>query len=166
MDTRDSCDCSTQNEVHSSNPAQPEQIRLRGSLPHYQPLRQISPIGVQVKPRSDYACQHLGVVADFGRSSLPRRTSRPAATCVHVNQGAGAISCWLLHAAFALRRNSFPAERTYIDNHPRPHPRDMAETRGPAPHLFVAEPQKRLNELQNIALRKLAVRPSITEHAP
>ena len=42
----------------------------------------------------------------------------------------------------------------------------MAETRGAAPFLLVAEPQEQLHELQNIALRKLAVRRSITEHAP
>ena len=63
-----------------------------------------------------------GVVADFGRSSLPRRTSRPAATCLHVNQGSGPISCRVLHTGFAFRRKSFPAEKTYFDNHPRLHP--------------------------------------------
>jgi hypothetical protein len=49
-----------------------------------------------------------GDVADFGGSSLPRRTSRPAATCVHVNQGTGPISCRLLHTGFALRRFENP----------------------------------------------------------
>jgi hypothetical protein len=41
---------------------------------------------------------------------------------VHVNQGSGPISCRVLHTGFAFRRKSFPAERTYIDNHPRLHP--------------------------------------------
>jgi len=73
----------------------------------------------QVEWRSGFP---VGVVADFGRSSLPRRTSRPAAICVHVNQGSGPISCRVLHTGFAFRRKSFPAERTYFDNHPRLHP--------------------------------------------
>jgi len=47
---------------------------------------------------------------------------RPAASCVHVNQGSGPISGRVLHTGFAFRRKSFPTERTYFDNHPRLHP--------------------------------------------
>jgi hypothetical protein len=63
-----------------------------------------------------------GVVAHFCRSSLPRRTSRIAATCVHVNQSSRPISWHLLHTKFALRRKSFPAERTCLNNQSRLHP--------------------------------------------
>ena len=50
----------------------------------------------------------LGVVADFGRSSLPRRTSRLAATCVHVNQSSRPTFWHLLHTRFALRQYGNP----------------------------------------------------------
>ena len=49
-----------------------------------------------------------GVVADFSRFSLPTRTSRPAATCVHVNQDTGPISCRPLYTGFALRQYENP----------------------------------------------------------
>jgi hypothetical protein len=54
-----------------------------------------------------------GVVADFGRSSLSslrRRTSQLAATCVHGNHSSRLISWHLSHTRFALRQygNPFP----------------------------------------------------------
>ena len=63
-----------------------------------------------------------GAVAVFGRSCLPGRTSRLAATCVHINQRSRPISRRLLHTRFAFRRKSFPAERTYMNNRSRLHP--------------------------------------------
>jgi hypothetical protein len=52
----------------------------------------------------------LGAVAVFGRSCLPGRTSRLAATYVHISQSSRPISRRLLHTKFALRRKSFPAD--------------------------------------------------------
>ncbi len=67
-----------------------------------------------------HSCPSMrGAVADFGRSSLPRRTSRLAATSLHVNQQMGPITCSKLHTKFAFRRKSFPAERAYFDNQSR-----------------------------------------------
>ena len=55
-----------------------------------------------------------GVVADFGRSCLPGRTSRLAATSVHVNRQYRLAVSLARRRRFALRRKSFPAERTHL----------------------------------------------------
>ena len=80
-----------------------------------------------------------GVVADFCRSSLPRRTSRLAATCLHVNQSSRPIFWHLLHTRFALRRKSFPAERTYLNNQSRLHP-TSPEAAGNRPSSRLPQP--------------------------
>ena len=45
-------------------------------------------------------------VTDFGRSSLPKRTSRLAATCVHVKHSIGSIDRRTLHTRFACRQKA------------------------------------------------------------
>ena len=57
-------------------------------------------------------------VTDFGRSSLPRRTSRHAATSdqARCKEGPrGDVERMYVPRRFALRRKSFPAERTYLN---------------------------------------------------
>jgi len=63
-----------------------------------------------------------GAVVDFGRSCLPGRTSRHCRDQFAGNDTMQAAILSELHTRFALRRKSFPAERTYSDNHPRLHP--------------------------------------------
>ncbi len=92
-----------------------------------------------------------GAVADFGRSSLPRRTSRPAATCVHVNKRIRPIFCSHLHTlsrrvakslrfcrsclpsrTFAARRTSRdavpPNSAPTLPNHVHPKSRQVAKS--------------------------------------
>jgi hypothetical protein len=60
----------------------------------------------------------MHAVADFCRSCLPGRTSRLATTSVHVTVSIGLRLVGTSHKV-RLRRKSFPAERTYFNDHPR-----------------------------------------------
>ena len=88
---------------------------------------------IQDRERSDHSVQATGgrilksgVVADFGRSCLPGRTSRLAATSVHVNRQYRLAVPLARRRRFALRRKSFPAERTYFHSRSRLHPSNPA----------------------------------------
>ena len=104
-------------------------------------------------------------IADRGRSTLawsssrssclPVRTSRLTATCVHVNPGTEPLSCLLRPITHTIRpaakvpvgkrevpNKHLPAERNYIENHPRPKTRDLFAT-SPGLMLPQALTQKR-----------------------
>ena len=95
--------------------------------------------------QAGHCCPSMrGAVADFGRSSLPRRTSRLAATSLHVNQRMGPITCGKLHTKFAFRRKSFPGERTYFDNQSRLNLLIQCRTGMPSLHLHVTKHHPRV----------------------
>ena len=79
------------------------------SLPEWTSRRVATLCAVGQVPSASNSVE--GVVADFGRFSLPRRTSRLAATRVHVNQSSWPISWHLLHTGFALRQYGNPCRQ-------------------------------------------------------
>jgi len=69
-----------------------------------------------IKQASGMADRDWDVVADFCRSCLPSRTSRPAATSDQTRWKEGPrgdVERMYAPRRFAWRRKSFPAERTY-----------------------------------------------------
>ena len=63
-----------------------------------------------------------GIVADFGRSCLPGRTSRLAATSVHVNRQYRLAVSLAHRSRFACGENPFRQKGPNFNNHPRLHP--------------------------------------------